>query len=344
MGVFAPTAAYLARRLGSRTAITIALALIGAFGIVRAKAPGTLDVVLLTVPVGIGIGLAGAVMPVAVKERFADRPAFATGVYATGITAGAAASTAVAVPLSHTVSGWRNALLVVSGASLALVAAWIALSRDRRPIPAAPRRPTRLPYRRGVAWLLVLVFALNSSVFYAVNSWLPDYYVERGWDQSRAGLLVAVMSAAGIPTGLVVPWFADRVGARRLYLAANSALMLAGLVGLLLAPATAWVWSVVLGIGTGALFPLILTLPLDVADAPAEVGAMGALMLGGGYLLSAVSPFYLGAVRDATGSFTGGFATLAAGVAVMLAATLLLSRTRLEARPEQPPETLAQRG
>ena len=55
----------------------------------RARAGGV-GVILLTIPVGIGIGLAGALMPVAVKERFPDRPAFATGIYATGINTGSA--------------------------------------------------------------------------------------------------------------------------------------------------------------------------------------------------------------------------------------------------------------
>jgi CP family cyanate transporter-like MFS transporter len=143
------------------------------------------------------------------------------------------------------------------------------------------------------------------------------------------------MSAAGIPAGLVVPWFADRLGARRFYLAGNSAVMLAGLLGIVLLPGGGWVWSALLGLGTGALFPLLLTLPLDVADRPAEVGAIGGLMLGAGYLGAAVSPFYLGAVRDATGSFTAGLATLAGGVAVMLVISVFLSSERLRERPAQ---------
>jgi MFS transporter, CP family, cyanate transporter len=333
MGVFAPSAPYLSRRLGSRGSIAVAVALLGAFGVARAEAPGALAVILLTVPVGMAIGLAGALMPVVVKERFADRPAFATGVYATGITAGAAASSAVAVPVSHALGGWRGTLDLFGLGSLALAACWLVLTR-RKPRPARSRiHPPRLPFRRGVVWILALVFALNSSVFYAVNAWLPDYYVERGWDQGRAGALVAVMSATGIPAGLIVPWFADRLGPRRFYLVANSGLMLAGLLGILLAPSYAWGWTALLGVGTGALFPLLLTLPLDAAELPAEVGAVGGLMLGAGYLLSATSPFLLGAIRDSTGSFRGGLAALAGGVALMLVISSFLTAARLRGAP-----------
>ena len=63
--------------------------------------PGVALLILLTIPVGIGMGLGNALLPVAVKERFADRPVFATGVYAAGINVGATVSSATAVPLEH---------------------------------------------------------------------------------------------------------------------------------------------------------------------------------------------------------------------------------------------------
>ena len=55
MGLFAPLAAYLAARIGTRQAMALGLALIGSFGIVRALGPGAWAVVLLTVPVGVGM-------------------------------------------------------------------------------------------------------------------------------------------------------------------------------------------------------------------------------------------------------------------------------------------------
>jgi len=58
------------------------------------------------------MGLAGAMLPVAVKLRFADRPGFATAVYTSGITIGSAAAATLAVPLAHSAGGWRTPLLV----------------------------------------------------------------------------------------------------------------------------------------------------------------------------------------------------------------------------------------
>ena len=78
MGMFAPPAAYLAARVGAARAVTVSLLLIGGFGLLRAGAPGASLLILLTIPIGIGMGMGNALMPVAVKERFAHNPLRAT--------------------------------------------------------------------------------------------------------------------------------------------------------------------------------------------------------------------------------------------------------------------------
>ena len=56
MGLFAPPAPFVSGRLGSHRALGASLALIGIFGLARAVAPGAALVILLTFPVGIGMG------------------------------------------------------------------------------------------------------------------------------------------------------------------------------------------------------------------------------------------------------------------------------------------------
>ena len=114
MGLFAPVAAYLAARLGTRRAMTIGLALIGMFGITRAIVPSAWLVVLLTLPVGIGMGLGNALAPLVVRDTVPDRPATGTGVYTTGIQIGSTMSAALAVPLAAVLGGWRGALIALS--------------------------------------------------------------------------------------------------------------------------------------------------------------------------------------------------------------------------------------
>ena len=303
MGLFAPPAAFLSGRIGSRRAIGFALGLIGAFGVARLIVPGAAGVILLTVPLGVGMGLAGAMLPVAAKERFADRPGFATGAYTTGITSGAAIAAAVAVPLAHAAGGWRTPLYVFSAVSCALTAIWFWLTRTERTHVRSEVRPLKLPLRNPLGWRLVAAFFLMSFVFYGLNSWLPDVYVERGWSQSSAGELLAVLNTITIPVGFFAAWAADHIGTRRMWLGGAAALQVLALLGVVLLPGGGWIWAVMLGLSIGPLFPLTMTLPLDAAQRPAEVAALAGMMLGLGYTLSSTGPLILGAVRDLSGNF-----------------------------------------
>src|SRR5438067_2101607 len=133
MGLFAPPAPHLSRRIGSRAAIAACLGLVAVFGVARAAVPSAPAVILLTVPVGIGMGLAGALMPVAVKERFAHRPAFATGIYATGINVGSAVSSGLAFPLAAALGSWRWSLLLFSIATGGVAVGWLVSTRHETP-------------------------------------------------------------------------------------------------------------------------------------------------------------------------------------------------------------------
>ena len=331
MGLFAPPAAFLAGRIGSRRAIGAALVLIGAFGVARVLVPGAVGVLLLTVPVGVGMGLAGALLPVVAKQRFADRPGFATGAYTTGITSGAAIAAAVAVPLAHAAGGWRTPLLVFSAVSAGLAVGWFWLTRAEPQHIRSEVRPLRLPLRNPLGWRLVAAFFLMSFVFYGLNSWLPDTYVERGWSQSAAGDLLAVLNTITIPVGFFAAWAADHIGTRRMWLAGAAALQVVALLGIVLVPGGGWAWAVLLGLSIGPLFPLTMTLPLDAAERPAEVAALAGMMLGLGYTLSSTGPLILGAVRDLSGNFDAVLWVLVAASALQFIVDASFSPARLAA-------------
>ena len=303
MGLFAPLAAYLAARIGTRQAMTLGLALIGGFGIVRTLGSGAWEVVLLTLPVGIGMGIGNALAPIAVKERFASRPATGTGVYTTGIQSGSAASAALAVPLAGVLGGWRGALIALSVCAVGSLIAWVLLTRGEEPHERPAASIPRLPWGSGTAWLLVASFALMGAAYYGLNAWLPDAYGEHGWSDRKAGLLLAVMNVAAIASSFLVPWLSDRHNRRRPLLLSTNAVFFTGAVGLVAIPALGFVWATVAGVAQGGMFALVMTVPLDLEDRPERLGGLVAMMLGLGYTFAAIAPFALGAIRDATRSF-----------------------------------------
>jgi CP family cyanate transporter-like MFS transporter len=326
MGLFAPVGPRLAARFGAGRAFVLCLSTIVGFGLLRAFAPGVPLVLAATLGIGIGIGSAGAIPSMIVSRRLPTRPAMGTGAYAGGIVAGSTLASGLAVPLAVD-EDWRRALLIISLASIGSIVAWIVLvGLGGRP---AARRARRLPWRDGTAWLLIVVFGLQSVLFYGIVSWLPNAMVERGWDPAQAGALIAVFNGIGLLTTIGVPLVADRLGPRRGQLIASAATSVVGLAGVALAPELAFLWVTILGLSLGAIFPLVLTLPLDVADDPARVGSVAALMLLGGYILSSFGPVLLGAARDLTGNFGTSEWILVLVAIILVVACVPLSPSRL---------------
>jgi CP family cyanate transporter-like MFS transporter len=175
----------------------------------------------------------------------------------------------------------------------------------------------------------VAAFGLQALLYFAAATWLPSLYVERGWSPEAAGSVVSVLNFVGIGGTVFAPLVADRVGTRRSQLLATTLAVLAGCLGVALVPDAAYLWAVVLGLSLGAVFPLVLILPVDVADRPGEIGAAAALMLLGGYSLAAVGPVLLGVARDATGNFAASSWLLVALAALLVGSVLALSPDRL---------------
>jgi len=329
MGIFAPIGPRLVARIGARAALTACLTAISVLGVARAIAPDATTVLAVTLAIGVSVGTAGAIPAIVVKLRAPSVPALGTGSYAGGIVAGSTVAAAVAVPLAGPDVDWRFSLAVISIASLVPLAAWLLLVRADRPDERSGAAAPRLPWRSATGWLLALLFGLQSMIYYGLVAWLANVYVERGWSQASAGSLLATMNGIGLLTTIGVPLVADRLGSRRGQLLAATLAILVALLGVLLVPGAGLAWSIALGLALGAVFPLVLTLPVDVADAPGEVGAVAALMLLGGYILSSTGPVLLGAIRDVTGDFQASLWSLVGLAVALLVACLALSPRRL---------------
>jgi MFS transporter, CP family, cyanate transporter len=329
MGIFAPIGPRLVARIGVRAALTACLTAISILGVARAVAPDAATVLAATLAIGVAVGTAGAIPAIVVKLRAPSVPALGTGAYAGGIVAGSTIAAAAAVPLAGTAVDWRFALAVISIASVVPIAAWLILVRPDRPDERNVATPPRLPWRSATGWLLALLFGLQSMIYYGLVAWLANVYVERGWDQASAGSLLATMNGIGLLTTIGVPLVADRLGSRRGQLLTSALAILVALLGVLVVPGAGFVWSAALGLALGAIFPIVLTLPVDVADAPGEVGAVAALMLLGGYILSSTGPVVLGAIRDVTGDFQASLWSLVGLAVALVVACLALSPRRL---------------
>jgi CP family cyanate transporter-like MFS transporter len=108
---------------------------------------------------------------------------------------------------------------------------------------------------------------------------------------------------------------------------AVSAVIAAGLVGLLLAPAAATLfWILLLGLGLSAAFPLALLLIVLRSSAPSVTSQLSAMVQGLGYLLAASGPLLAGSVHETAGSWSTALVLLLGCVLVQAAAGWIAGR------------------
>lgn len=327
MGVFALGAAPLARRVGTRTAVALALWILTAGSLLRVVAPGYLIVVATTIALSIGMGLGNALPAMVVKERAPLAAATGTAAYTAGIQIGATIAAALAVPLSVWAGGWRASLAVIALLGLGAALTWPLLvghapQAGARTGPAG-ERDTRVP----AVWRpLAGVLAATNCMYYGVIAWVSADLIQAGWSASAAGLALAVLSVASIISTVIYGMLGGRIGTRASWAVCSMAGLIIGLAGIVLAPGLALVWALIFGLGNGSGFAAMMTFPLDLIDDPAAVAAVAGRMLLGGYVVGAIAPPLLGLLRDMTGSYVLGFAGLIAFVLVAIPIVFGLGR------------------
>jgi CP family cyanate transporter-like MFS transporter len=308
----------VSQRLGEQRTVTLSLLIIGVATGSRLFLDTAVELILSAVLAGIGIALIQAVMPTLIKSRFSDHVSVCMGLYVTSIMGGAAIAASFA-PLVMTRTGsWRVGLAI--WASLALMALLFWYGRRlgmSTPVSASSRNESFFGNPR--AWLLAIFFGLGTASYTCVLAWLAPYYVEKGWSEQNAGLLLGFLTAMEVLSGLLTPAIANRSRDRRSMLVALLALIMAGFCGLILCPQhLSLLWPCLLGLGIGGLFPMSLIVSLDHLDNPRRAGGLTAFVQGIGYLIAGFSPLMAGIIRDRLGSFEWAWWSLTGVMALMI--------------------------
>lgn len=174
-------------------------------------------------------------------------------------------------------------------------------------------------------------FALMAE--WGVNFWLPTVLKETGFSIGIVGLLSALPAALGIALMILVAISSDRTGERKWHMIAATAASGIALVVLQITDGGTSAKVVCLTIAIGAFlgrFGPFWTLPSEVLP-PAVVGVGIGLINGAGNLGGTVGPWFFGAMRTQTGSFS--LALAIAGLSLIVASLLALPiRTRSKAR------------
>lgn len=306
--VFGALAPRLARRLGSRRTMLVAAIVLTAALAGRATAGSPPALLGWTTVAMAGIGLANVVLPVIVKESFPDRIGALTGAYTAALSLGTALGAAASIPVTQAAGGWRSGLGVWAVMAALAVPLWLPAARRARsrpaPGPVGGGRPVVGLLRSPTAWGLMVFFGVQALGAYALIGWLPQIYRDAGIAPATAGLLLATVTVLAAPVSLILPALATRGRDQRWWVVVVTAFTGLGYLGLILAPgAGAWLWAVLIGVGSGA-FPLSLAMIGLRVRSPDTTAPLSAFTQSGGYLLASLGPLSVGLLHDATGGWS----------------------------------------
>jgi CP family cyanate transporter-like MFS transporter len=311
-GLLAPLAPTLARRYGSQAALAGTLALL-LLGMLLRVVPGMALLFAGTALAGTAIAVGNVLLPVMVSRSFPERAGFMTGLYASCLIGFAALAAGLTVPIMNWLGGgWRTGLVIWAVPVAVALIVWLVVLRGRRDAGEAAARDSheqlsgaRVLLRSRLAWAVTLFFGIQSASFYATLAWLPSIFESHGASDAKAGFLLSITLIVGVLTALTVPPVAARMRDQRALVVIFTAFIAFGWVGILAAPMSApYLWTVLLGVGQNACFPLALTLIVLRAGSVATTSSLSTLVQSVGYGLAALAPLAIGALHDLTNSWT----------------------------------------
>lgn len=331
-GAFTP---WLVRRIAPARVLLLAMTALALGQLLRVLTSSPLVFLLTSALALAGIAVANILLPMLVKQHFPHRTGLVTGAYTVALTAGTTVAAASAVPVAEAFGSWRAGLGVWAGLAAVAVLPWVPLALRAR---AAARRagrtavaPPRLrirPERTGLGWAMAVYFGAQSLSGYVVMGWLAQLFRDAGYRPQSAGLLLAGVTAFGVPVALLMPAIATRLRTLRPLVFFLSAAMTVSYLGLAFAPYDlALLWVALLAVGQGA-FPLILTtIGLRARTAEGTV-VLSAFAQSAGYLIAALGPLLVGVLYEATGGWRAPIGFLLVALAVQTAAGMAIARPR----------------
>jgi MFS transporter, CP family, cyanate transporter len=307
----------LIARWGASRALLFGLLLAAAGGAARGLAGGALSLYATTIAMAAGVAVMQPSLPPLVREWAPSRIPFATAVYTNGLLVGEVLPVAftLLLVLPLFAGSWRWSLAFWSLPVLATAAALVLFGPKHVPHPkGAPPRRWWPDWKSGLIWRLAVMFGGTNTLYFATNTFLPDY-LEAVGRAEWIGWALTALNFGQLPASFLMLAFAGKLVRNPYSYIAAGLLMAASIAGMLLMPG-AWVvwWAGVAGGACAVVLILLLALP-PLLMPPADVPRFTAGIFTLSYSTAVVTPVLAGFLWDATGNPAMAF--LPAGLAVL---------------------------
>ncbi|MGE7915604.1 CynX/NimT family MFS transporter [Lysinibacillus xylanilyticus] len=332
MGLFAPFAVPLQRKLGTKTAITLLLIIIALANGLRFFKESYGLLVVTSFAAGFAIALIGPMLNAYIKKKFPNRFTTVVGIYSFGIGTGATLSAALTVTFYNRFhESWTMALS--SWAVLAIIALviWLlTIQKDQDDLSETDvlsESDARNPWKNVRAWTILIYFGLQTSLFFSMMSWLVPMIQDKGYSLVAASSMLTFMSIVQMIGNISVPILMEKWANRMGWLFSLGILGIIGFALLWLSSgAMLWIAVLIIGIVLSGLFPIGLLLPLDEAKNDEEANSWSSMVLSGGFMISAIIPILIGYCYDVTGNHTFTYAIFMLLMLGIVVTTIILKK------------------
>ncbi|MFJ7979874.1 CynX/NimT family MFS transporter [Lysinibacillus xylanilyticus] len=330
MGLFAPFAVTLQRKLGTKTAITLLIIILVLANGLRFLKESYVLLVVTSFAAGFAIALIGPILNAYIKKKFPNRFTTVVGIYSFGIGTGATLSAALTLPFySHFHESWTMAL--GSWAILAIIALCIwVLAIQNQELPETSvltKNAARNPWKNVRAWTILIYFGIQTSLFFSIMSWLAPILQEKGFSLVTASSMLTFLSIVQMIGNILVPILMEKWSSRIGWLFSLGVLGMVGFVLLWLGSGSLlWIAVLIIGIVLSGLFPIGLLLPLDEARNDEEANSWSSMVLSGGFMISSIIPILIGYCYDVTGNHTFTYMIFLILMMGIIATTIMLKK------------------
>lgn len=312
------------KQLSIAQVLALAMAATGLAQILRVLGPSTFTLMVGTAAALFAVGIANAVIPLAVREYFPHAVPRMTMMYL--ISMQITMTSAPVVVVRDFIPNWQYGLGLWAVFGISAAVAWLPLTR-RAPVQhtVVPVETHHLPvWKTPVGWGVAVMFGFTSFNSYILMAFLPAVFVDAGASQQFGGAMLALWGLIGLVIGVVGPWVVGKF--QRVFPIIVIAMIsfIVGNLGLILSPLSLpYLWVILSGFGPLS-FPIALTLVNVRARSMQGATSLSAFGQGMGYTIAATGPLLVGAIFDFTGTYTFmayvlTFASVAIGMAAWFA-------------------------
>lgn len=310
--VVSPFVSGISRKLGYGKTMFFGLIIMLLGELVRSYT-GVIGLFVGTGLLGVGIAIGNVLIPSVIKLKFAQNIGKMTSVYTSSMCIFAAIGAGISMPLAEDMGfGWKNSLAIWFLLTMLTLIIWLPQIKEGKSDNSVHKTDVKSTssstsiWANKTAWFVTIFMGIQSLLFYSMVAWLPTIVISKGFEDSFAGTIALIYQLVAIPATLLIPFLCDKFKHQKHLVSLTCCIYLAGMMLFLVtSSALTMVLSILLiSLGMGGSISLsiaFISLRSPHAQKASELSGMSQSV---GYLLAAIGPTLMGAIYDASHSWS----------------------------------------